>query len=201
MSNYEVNKGDQIFIAVDVSGSMRGESTVKGKNRMEIVQEKITKLLEDAAKIDDKVNFYTFGQKIVNHGEVTLEQAIGLVAGLQANEGSTHTHQVVQAMYDDMQKARAAGETNNLIGLIITDGEPTGESNQTLVGDTLRAIADAQTDGEGVGFSFLQVGNDPGAAAFLKFLDDDLGAKVDIVDTKQFEETDFVTAAAGAILD
>jgi hypothetical protein len=40
-----------------------------------------------------------------------------------------------------------------------------------------------------------------GAAAFLKFLDDDLGAKHDIVDTKQFEDTDFVTAAAGAILD
>lgn len=46
-----------------------------------------------------------------------------------------------------------------------------------------------------MGISFLQVGKDSGAHAFLKRLDDDLvkqGAKHDIVDTKTMEELETI---------
>ena len=132
---------------------------------------------------------------------MSVEQAAGVIEQIAAVEGATHTHQVVQAIYDDMKALRASGETNNLLGFIITDGEPTGESSQAAVADTLRAIANEQTDGEGIGFSFLQVGDDASAAAFLKDIDDNLNAKFDIVDTKQFETVDFIVAAEGAVLD
>lgn len=202
VSKYEINKGDQVFVAIDVSGSMQGPSTVAGKTRIELVKERTLKFISDASKIDpDGITLYTFGRQIKKLGDVTVEQAAGVIEGVAAVEGATHTHQIVQTIYEDMKARRAAGETNNLLAFIITDGEPTGESSQAQVADTLRNIANEQTDGEGIGFSFLQVGDDASAAAFLKDLDDNLNAKFDIVDTKQFETTDFIVAAEGAVLD
>lgn len=201
-SKYEINRGDQVFVAIDVSGSMQGPSTVPGKSRIEIVKERVLQFITDASKIDpDGITLYTFGRQIKKYDNVGIEQAAGVIEGIAATEGVTHTHQVITQMYADMSTLRAKGEVNNLLGFIITDGEPTGESSEAQVADTLRSIANEQTDGEGVGFSFLQVGNDAAAAQFLKNLDDNLNAKFDIVDTKQFEDTSFVVAAEGAVLD
>ena len=202
VSQYEINKGDQVFVAIDVSGSMQGPSTVAGKNRIALVKERVVQFIADASKIDpDGITLYTFGRQIKKLGDVTIEQAAAVVENIAAVEGATHTHQIVETIYEDMKARRAAGEKNNLIAFIITDGEPTGESSQTQVANVLRSIANEQTDGEGIGFSFLQVGDDASAAAFLKDLDDNLNAKFDIVDTKQFETTDFLVAAEGAVLD
>lgn len=201
-NKYEINRGDQVFVAIDISGSMNGPSTIPGKTRMELVKERTVKFIADASKIDpDGITLFTFGRNVKNLGNVGIEQSADVVEKINASEGATHTHQVITAMYASMLELRAKGETNNLLGFIITDGEPTGESTEALVADTLRTIANEQTDGEGIGFSFLQVGDDPAAAAFLKNLDDNLGAKFDIVDTKQFETTDFIVAAEGAVLD
>lgn len=201
-SVYEVNKGDQVFLAIDVSGSMNQPSTVAGKSRIELVKERVLNFIIEASKIDtDGIQIYTFGREITRYGAVNVERAAEVIEKLTATQGATHTHQVVQAMYNDMKDLRAAGETNNLLGFIITDGEPTGESSESQVAETLRQIANEQTDGEGLGFSFLQVGDDDEAGAFLNEIDENLNAKFDIVDTKQFETTSFLVAAEGAILD
>ena len=68
---------------------------------------------------------------------------------------------------------------------MITDGSP---NNQNGVKGVLRdAASSIQHDNE-LSVSFIQIGDDSGAARFLKELDDNLNAKFDIVDTLAFTD-------------
>jgi hypothetical protein len=90
---------------------------------------------------------------------------------------------------------KKAGKTkaNGEMLLIVTDGQPSDEKE---VSKEIVNFTKSLDNGDGeYAISFIQVGKDPGASAFLKRLDDDLvsqGAKFDIVDTKTMDEVEAI---------
>jgi hypothetical protein len=77
------------------------------------------------------------------------------------------------------------GKTKGKTVLVITAGEP---DNKNTVADILRAAADKLADKSELSVSFIQIGDDAAATQFLKWLDDSLKAKFDIVDTMKDED-------------
>ena len=72
--------------------------------------------------------------------------------------------------------------------LILTDGEPDG-GTKPAIAKTIIEQANSQDADDDCTICFIQLGNDAGATAFLKSLDDDLkGAKFDIVDAITAED-------------
>ena len=72
---------------------------------------------------------------------------------------------------------------------VVTDGQP---NSPDAVKKVIAEATQKMNADEEIGITFLQIGNDKGARAFLKELDDDLQttykAKFDIVDTRNNEE-------------
>jgi hypothetical protein len=173
--------------------------TPTGQSRIDFSKEKVKLFASEADKLDpDGVDYFTFGSKITSFIGLTVEKAHELINSLKANECSTNTAGLITAMYDRMKQLRASGVTDHLIAFIITDGD---SSDREAVKTVLRAIADEQPDGEGIGFTFLRVGSDQSVVQFLTDLDDNLNTKFDIVDTKVLEDVDFEAAAMGALHD
>jgi Mg-chelatase subunit ChlD len=121
------------------------------------------------------------------------------VTGLKANEGRTDTAGVLAKAFELANAKRQAGETNNIVVFVITDGEP---NDREAVKQVIRKQAETQANGEDLGIVFLTVGViDAGLQSFLTELDDTLNAKFDIVDVKALHEVDFVEAFLGAVHD
>ena len=107
--------------------------------------------------------------------------------------GGTVLAPVLERVFADHLKAKAAGQmkANGTMLLVITDGQPQDEAK---VAQAIIAFTKKLENGDDeFGSTFIQVGKDPAATAFLKKLDDDLekqGAKFDIVDTKTIDEVE-----------
>lgn len=199
-NNLELNKGDQFILAGDVSASMQTQDCPGGLARIKYMKEQFKVFATEADKFDpDGVDYLTFGASVKEYYNQPLADALKLIDGLKANEGSTDTAGVIARAWKRAQELRANGCTDNIVLMIFTDGAPTdGEAVKT----TIRGIADSLTNGEEFGMIFLTVGNiDPALQAFLTDLDDNLGAKHDIVDVKELTSVNFAEAFSGAIHD
>lgn len=195
MSNLELNKGDNFIFAFDVSGSMAATDTPSGATRIDYLKEKLTTLVNEAAKWDDDgIDLITFGHAVTAKDKLTPANAAGIIASLKANESSTDTAGAINKGY----AIHKAGGYKQTVLFVATDGEP---SDKGLVRDVIRKIAGGLADEHEFTISFLRVGSDPGITAFLEELDDGLNAKHDIVDVKSLDEVDFVSAFAGALHD
>lgn len=199
-NNFELNKGDQFIFALDVSASMNATDCPGGLKRIEFSKEQAKVFASEAAKYDpDGADYLTFGEKIVTYWNQTETQAHSLISGLQANEGTTKTAEAIQTAWERAKELRSQGVTENIVLMLITDGAP---ADPEAVKTTIRNIAETLTNGEEFGISFLTVGQiDSGLRAFLTDLDDNLNAKHDIVDVKDFMEVDFIAAFSGAVND
>jgi hypothetical protein len=98
--------------------------------------------------------------------------------------------EVLKDLFQNYFQRRESGETkpNGEIILVVTDGQP--DNRESVIREIVEATQRIDRDEE-LGISFIQIGNDPDAAAFLKALDgelQDLGAKFDIVDTITIQE-------------
>jgi hypothetical protein len=88
--------------------------------------------------------------------------------------------------------------------LVITDGEP--DDRRAVIETIVQATQKMERDEE-LAVSFIQIGTDAGATAFLKALDDQLegvGAKFDICDTitmDDMENLSIVEVLLAAIQD
>lgn len=176
-------------IGIDKSSSM-GEKDGGATTRWARAEEVTTGYARHCEKYDsDGITVSVFSGK-----HKTYENVKGggdVVANIFAeNEpnGSTNTAGYLQARLDDYFHRKAKGIAKPLIISIITDGIPDDQAalEQVIIDATKKMDKD-----EELGITFLQIGSDPKASAFLKTLDDGLqakGAKFDIVDTKTFEE-------------
>lgn len=195
MSNLELNKGDNFIFAFDVSGSMAATDTPSGATRIEYLKEKLTTFVNEAARYDDDgIDLITFGHKITVLDKLTPASAAGVIGSLKPNESSTDTAGAINKAY----AIHKAGNYTQTVLFVATDGEP---ADKQLVKDVIRKIAADLKDEHEFAISFLKVGKDQGIAAFLSELDDGLNAKHDIVDVKDLDEVDFVSAFAGALHD
>lgn len=196
MSNLELNKGDNFIFCFDVSASMQTSDTPNGAQRVDYLKEKLGTFVNEAAKYDDDgIDLVTFGHWITVQPKLTPATAGGIIAGLKANEGSTDTAGAIRKAYE----LHKAGGYEQTVCFLATDGAP---ADKEAVRDVIRTIASELKEEHEFAISFLIVGQpDSALQAFLTELDDNLKAKYDIVDVKNLDEVDFMSAFVGALHD
>lgn len=196
-NNFELNKGDNFIFAVDVSGSMGHNDCPGGMTRIDFLKEKVKLFATEASKWDeDGIDILTFGHQVKVYQGVSAEKADEIISPLTANEGSTDTAGVIKKAYE----LHKSGSYEQSVLFIATDGAPNSkEAVQQAIIDITNDVKDERE----FNISFLTVGQiDAGLRSFLTSLDDDLkSAKYDIVDVKELESVDFMSAFMGALND
>lgn len=196
-NNLELNVGDNFIFGVDVSGSMNAVDCPGGTKRIDYLKSKVITFIHEASKFDpDGVDVLTFGQTVTPYRNVTAEAAEKVVNGLTANEAMTDTAGLISAAFALHQE----GGYEQTVLFVATDGAP---ANRGAVKKVIVDISHQLKDEHEFAISFLTVGQiDDGLRAFLTELDDDLKeAKHDIVDVKELDQVDFLTAFVGALHD
>jgi hypothetical protein len=205
-----------ITVAVDCSGSMGTKDMPNGMSRWDFAKEATGSLARKAATIDaDGIDVVVFGGSTVKmyNGVTGTDDLLNHIFTENEPHGGTPTDQLIHDVLGKYLTDKAAGKNPKPIILaIVTDGEPTNRKGTT------QAIIDAtkkmNSDDE-IAISFLQVGNDPAAASYLKHLDDELvkkdasgaivitpeTANFDIVDTKVLNDVENMTETLLAALN
>lgn len=190
MTNEELSKRDYA-ICIDKSGSM--SKKLKNTTRWKHAQEQTEALARKCAEFDsDGIDVVIFASSVKTYTGVTPEKVEQIFA---ENEpaNSTATHLALKSVFDSYFTKKAAGTAKPVTCIVITDGEP---DDRGAVAKTIIDAANKIEADEELAVTFIQVGDDEGARAFLKSLDDDLqsqGAKFDIVDTRNEEEMEGMT--------
>lgn len=176
------------ILLIDKSGSM-GEQGTHGKTRWEEAQETTLAFARKAAALDpDGITVIPFANTHKVYANTTPDTVARIFV---ENEplGGTDTAAALQAAF----QLKASDRPITVI--VITDGEP---NDRLAVKQAIRDFAATLSDNgagdtDDAAILFLQIGDDAGAAAFPRELDDGLNAKFDIVDTKTFDEIEGMT--------
>lgn len=180
-------KNYDFIFAIDKSGSMSTRD-VGGKSRWQAMKEGCQALVNKITEWDpDGIEVLLFDNQVRRYDNVANSAKIDEIWNERDPGGGTDTELVLRSAADIHFSRKGQGRAGTIV-LVATDGE---SSNPQKVIDEIISISKRLDKDEELAFSFVQVGNDPGATAFLKLLDDNLvskGAKFDIVDTKTFDE-------------
>lgn len=178
-------------LIIDKSGSMNsGDGT--GKTRWNSAKESTIAIAHKVNELDpDGITVYTFSSSFKRYDNVNPEKVEQI---FKENEpmGNTELALVLNDSLSKYFERKRQGTAKPVTILVVTDGEP---SNKEDVAKVIINAANKVTSEEEIGISFIQIGKDATARAYLKSLDDDLqskGAKFDIVNTKTFEEVEEV---------
>lgn len=180
-------------IIVDKSGSMQETDTPNGQSRWMYAKESTIAIASTVEKYDsDGIDVIPFSGTFKVHNNVTAAK-VKDIWNEHSPMGGTVLAPVLKQCFADYLAKKKAGtaKANGEMLLVVTDGQPTDEAD---VAKEIVKFTQSLDNGDGeYGISFIQVGKDPQASAFLKRLDDDLvkqGAKFDIVDTKTMDEVE-----------
>lgn len=184
-------KNRDYVLVIDKSGSMQTMDCAGGKSRWQTCQESTLAIATKLNEYDpDGITVIPFAGSYKVYENTTPAKVAQV---FQENEpiGGTTLAPVLAKVFGDYNARKAAGKTkaNGEILLVVTDGAPQDES--AVASEIIKFTKTLENGDAEYGVSFLQVGKDAQAAAFLKKLDDDLekqGAKFDIVDTKTMDE-------------
>lgn len=194
-SNMEKLKNRDYVLVIDKSGSMATKDCPNGKSRWEYVQETTLAMAAKITELDpDGITVVPFASTFKMYENTTAEKVASI---FKENEpgGGTTLAPVLNKIFSDYQarKKSLSTKANGEMLLVVTDGEP---SDQNEVAKAIIAFGNTLDNADDeYGIGFFQVGKDAGAAAFLKYLDDNLtskGAKHDIVDCKTFDEIEAI---------
>ena len=176
MSEYDIH------IGFDFSGSMAAPHK-DGASRISVAKELAMQMTAAALEIDtDGIDLVKFNNGKAEHVKATDMTSVDKMFS-EAPNGGTPLLQGLQTLL----KNAGASPKKDLI-LILTDGEPDG-GTKPAIAKTIIEQANSQEADDDCTICFIQLGNDAGATAFLKSLDDDLkGAKFDIVDAITAED-------------
>lgn len=183
-------------LILDKSGSMSTRD-IKGQSRWASAQESTLALARKCETLDpDGMTVYTFSGKFRRYDAVTAERVEQLFL---ENEpmGTTNLAAVLLDATEQYFKRKAAGQVQGSGStiLVVTDGEP--DDRRAVIDVIVQATKKMDRDEE-LAISFIQIGSDSGATAFLKALDDQLegvGAKFDICDTITIDDMEDMTIA------
>jgi uncharacterized protein YegL len=184
-------------LILDKSGSMSTADQPGGKTRWEYAQESILALARKCEQLDpDGITVYTFSGKFKRYPDVT---AVKVEQIFMENDpmGTTNLAIVLQDAFNQYFASKKAGTVSGSgeTILIITDGEP--DDKRAVIEVIIQATKQMERDEE-LALSFIQIGKDPQATAFLKALDEQLegiGAKFDICDTITPDEMEDLSLA------
>lgn len=190
MTNEQLSAYDFILL-LDKSASMGTKDMPGGKSRWVAAQEATLGLARKCAEFDkDGITVIPFAGGHKEYKNITAgEDKVLQIFKENEPNGSTDTAKVLKFVFDEYFKNPA----KPIIVLCVTDGAP---NDQQAVADVIIDATKKMDKDEQIGVTFLQIGNDPDAATFLKWLDDGLvakGAKFDIVDTKTTDEMENMT--------
>jgi len=194
MSNEAILSEYDFIVIADTSGSMaepvKAGSTV---TRWASMQESIRTLIRDLSKIDsDGIDMVQLGGNCTSWTGVTEENALGIFKDLSPRGGTP----LAEALTEGLKLAGKSAKKDMLV--VYTDGVP---NDMEAVKRVILNQANSQATDDACTILFVQVGDDAGATAFLKALDDNLkGAKFDIVDAKTTAEVDAFSSTADLIV-
>lgn len=181
-------KGRNFALAIDKSGSMSTNDCPGGKSRWDYAQEQSLAIANECHKHDpDGIDVYVFATKTKAYPNTTPDTVVK-VFGENSPGNSTDTAGMLKTIFDKFNAAKKTGDKTPLTVVVITDGAP---DDQKAVDKVIIDQANSLDEDGELGITFVQIGKDAGARTFLKHLDDDLkglGAKFDIVDTKNVDE-------------
>lgn len=187
LSEDELRKLDAIIL-VDNSGSMGFNKSTRmpGKDLLEEVEELAITLAHEAEKYDDDgLTLIAFDSTSRMYDGVTAS----MIRKSFQNFGPKGSTNLTAAIQDAHAKTRTSDKEVVIIGF--TDGAPNSQR------DVVAAVkAAAKEFGRPrIGFTLVQVGNDPGAAKFLDYLDNELEAQGvdDVVACVTAEEAEGLT--------
>lgn len=170
-------------LILDKSGSM---SLKEGnQTRWQMAQESTLAIARKCEQLDpDGITVYTFSSRFKRYENVTASKVEQIFVENDPM-GTTNLADVLRDATQNFFKRKAAGQMTKEgeTILVVTDGEP---DNQRAVIEVIIQTTQQMERDEELAISFVQVGTDAGASAFLKALDDQLqevGAKFDICDT------------------
>lgn len=177
-------------LIIDKSGSMSTKDQENGKSRWEIMQESTLALASKCEEFDpDGITVYTFSNQFKRYDNVTSSKVRQIFTESEPI-GRTNLAAVLQDALNSYFQRKAVSQTkqNGETILVITDGQ--ADDSRAVIKAIIEASQQMERDEE-LAISFIQIGKDPEATAFLKLLDDQLksedendgGAKFDIVDT------------------
>lgn len=195
MSNFEINKGDDLIIGLDISGSMRSRDVPEG-TRYDYAVKRAEEFAYELSKYDtDGVSVHLFGEKVHVFPDLKPDE-LGSKLQWSKFEMQTNTHLVVRSAWAE-HKERGNEQT---FLLIFTDGEPSDQ--QALISEISKITGEMKDERE-FNIGILTVGTrTPELEAALVALDDALpGGKYDIVDVKDAYEVTATEAVAGSLED
>lgn len=171
-------------LILDKSGSMSTQDQ-NGKSRWAAVQESTLAIARKCEQLDpDGITIYTFAGKFRRYESVVASKVEQIFLENDPM-GTTNLAGVLkdafQNYFDRKAKGQVQGSGETI--LVVTDGEP--DDRRAVIETIVQATQKMDRDEE-LAVSFIQIGNDSSATAFLKALDDQLegvGAKFDICDT------------------
>lgn len=173
----------QVIIGLDTSRSMQSRFSANA-TRVAVVKELAASVIKTACGEDpDGVDTFLFGEKLTKLGAITEAQIETQLAKLTAEEYGTCTGAYLREAFKLAKPMVERGE--RVVVFVFTDGDAT---DRELVKSEIRAMAKWQVDhgyGRNCSVEIVYVGND--ALPFLKELDDDLNAAIDMVDTQSIE--------------
>ncbi len=183
-------------LILDKSGSM-STPDVQGKSRWASAQESTLALARKCEQLDPNgITVYTFSGKFRRYEDVTAARVEQI---FMENDpmGTTNLAGVLADAFKQYFDRKAAGQIQGSgeTILVITDGEP--DDRRAVIETIVQATQKMDRDEE-LAVSFIQIGHDAGATAFLKALDDQLegvGAKFDICDTITMDDMENLSIA------
>ncbi len=182
-------------LIIDKSGSMSTKDKPGGLSRWQIMQESALALANKCEELDpDGITVYLFSGKFKRYDNVTAAK-VDTIFKENDPSGRTDLAGVLNDALGNYFQRKAKGQTpaNGEIVLVVTDGEP--DDRKAVMQVILEATQKLDRDEE-LAISFIQVGTDASATAFLQILDNDLGragAKFDIVDTITMNDMEDLT--------
>lgn len=183
-------KNRDYTLILDKSGSMSIKDQTGGLSRWDAAQESTLAVARKCEALDsDGITVYLFSTRYKCYDNVTSGQ-VETIFLENDPMGLTNLMPPLKDAIDRFFQRKAAGQMTKSgeTILVITDGEP---SDRREVIETIVAATQRMETDEELAISFIQVGNDEGAKAFLKALDDQLGevgSKFDICDTITMDE-------------
>jgi von Willebrand factor type A domain len=183
------------YILVDKSGSMETADTPSGKSRWDYCKEESLLIAKKLTEFDpDGCTFVPFSGKPKVYPNTTPDR-LEKIFNENWPSGGTDLAAALQTCYDDYSEQRKAKtqKANGIMIVVITDGVPDDED---AVAKGIVKFSKTLDHDDECGISFLQVGKDAHATAYLKRLDDHLekeGAKFDIVNAKTIDDLENVS--------
>ena len=176
-------------LIIDKSGSMVIRDQKKARSRWEACKEATIALSYKCEEKDPQgMTLYTFAGRFKRYEKVTAAR-VGEIYEENEPGGGTDLGQVLEDAFNFVMDRRNKATTpQQEIILVVTDGEP--DEKESVIEAIVKLSKTVKSQME-VAISFIQVGTDENATAFLKALDNDLvaaGAAHDIVDTISLED-------------